>query len=170
MRRKRKVPAGCRWNPGRWSVRTRSYAYRCPSRSVPWLGMRYAGVLSTDHSPRRGSSTTTGPSSSPIVAGSTLDNVFSHQVTSVFRLHASVLTHSSAVVRTSRMTRSGVAQGAAGIVRGCHRNGRSSGAAQQPTLAPSASTVPVRAILADREELEHRVPVGLGDELLHRGV
>src|SRR6266545_5841339 len=80
MRRKRKVPAGCRWNPGRRSVRTRSYAYRCPSRSVPWLGIRYAGVLSTDHSPRRGSSTTTGSSSSPIAAGQTLDNTVSHQL------------------------------------------------------------------------------------------
>jgi hypothetical protein len=48
---------------------------------VPWLGIRSAGLRSIDHSPRRGSSTTTGSSSSPTVAGQTLENGFSHQLT-----------------------------------------------------------------------------------------
>src|SRR5829696_5283892 len=54
----RRVPAGCTWNPRRWSVGTRS-----------------AGVRSTDHSPRRGSSTTTGSSSSPTLVDQAVDGL-----------------------------------------------------------------------------------------------
>jgi hypothetical protein len=78
-----------------------------------------------------------------MVVGLTLDNVFSHQVTSMFRLHANALSHSSAEARTSRMTRGGQLNGLPGIVRAWHPNGRSTVEGNDPPQAVPASPVSI---------------------------
>ena len=60
----RRPPAGWYRPPGSGSNRMRSNAYRWPSMSVPWLGIRVAGVWTAIHSPLSGNSTTRAPSSS----------------------------------------------------------------------------------------------------------